>query len=72
MTTKGSCRFKPYFKAQLWVPRFSAWQDIQRAFTTEAGPLQEIPYGARYRIVCVTEQGRTFSEPRIKVDRSTK
>lgn len=43
-----------------------AWKDIQRAVGTDEEAEALVKAGDRFRVVTVTEGGRTFSEPRIR------
>ena len=58
MRTKGSCRFRTYYKAQVWIPRQMAWQDIQKQFPTAEEARQAFPRGQQCRVMEVSEKGR--------------
>jgi hypothetical protein len=62
----GSCRFDPYKKAQVWDATTMAWKDIQRPVATDDEAAALVKKGDRFRVVTVTEKGRTFGPPQIK------
>lgn len=63
MRTKGSCRFEPYYKVQVWDARKVAWMDIQKAHPTPEEARGAAKPGQRARIMTVTERGRAPGEP---------
>jgi hypothetical protein len=58
----GSCRFEPYYKAEVWDPKMMTWRVIQKSCASEAAARGLVSSG-RGRVVTVTEKGKTFSEP---------
>lgn len=66
MRKPGSCRFDPYYKVQTWDPVAVAWRDIQKMHPDEKAAHAAAPVGVRYRLMCVTERGRTPGEARVK------
>lgn len=54
----SSVRFEPYFKAQWWNPRVSAWQDRQKQCFTPEQARELYKPGARNRIMRISPQGR--------------
>ena len=64
MRVKGSCRFETYYKIQRWDAEWMAWRDIQRAFKSPGDAELSAPEGAKYRLVTISESGRTYSETR--------
>lgn len=65
MRTKGSCRFEPYFKVEVWKAHLVCWTPIQRAHRTEAEAIEAAPCG-RFRIIEVSESGIKPHEPQEK------
>lgn len=63
MRTTGSVRHDDYYKTQKWDPTSIAWVDIQTAHPTQSDAIGACRQPGRYRIVTVTETGRTFGEP---------
>lgn len=64
MRTRGSCRFEPYFKVQVWDARGLAWRDVQAAHPTEADAWAAAPAGKRCRLMRIHERGReAVNEP---------
>jgi hypothetical protein len=59
---RGSCRFAPYFKIQRWNAAALAWKDVQRSHATAQEARNAAPSG-RFRLVTVTEDGRTCGDP---------
>ncbi len=57
MRTKGSCRFKPYYKVQ-FRNEFLAWQDVQKSHSTVDDARHNFLPGKVCRIIEVTEHGR--------------
>lgn len=57
MRTKGSSRFAPYFKVQ-FRNALDAWQDIQKAFSTEEEARAAFLPFKQCRIMRITEDGR--------------
>jgi hypothetical protein len=58
MRTRGSARFAPYFKVQVFENYCLAWVDIQCAHPTQDTAEATLPPSGRARIVAVTERGR--------------
>lgn len=59
MRTRGSARFDPYYKVQVWDPRTLAWRDIQRAYPSQwAAASTMLADPRRWRIMCITPEGR--------------
>lgn len=54
----SSVRFEPYFKAQWWNPRVSAWQDIQRQCFTPEAARELFKPGRENRIMRISPGGR--------------
>lgn len=55
---RGSVRFDPYYKVQVWDPITMAWRDIQRRHDTFADAEAAFVAGKRCRVMVVTEGGR--------------
>lgn len=56
MRTKGSCRFKAYYKIEKWDDRISVWKPIQKAFPTLQNANNARPKG-KTRIMECSEAG---------------
>ena len=59
MRTRGSVRFAPYYKVQVWKAVSLTWQDVQRQHATREDAEAGFPAGQRCRVVEVTPHGRT-------------
>lgn len=58
MRSKGSARFVPYFKVQVWEDRSCAWTDVQRGFGAVEDARAAFVPGRVCRVVEITESGR--------------
>lgn len=57
MRTKNSCRFEPYYKAELFDARLCVWRPIQKSFKRESDARNSMPAGAKARVIKITEKG---------------
>jgi hypothetical protein len=55
---RGSVRFDPYYKVQVWDTINLAWRDIQRAYPSVPEALAARPRGRTCRLMEITMQGR--------------
>lgn len=60
----GSVRFDPYVKVQWYDPVSLCWRDVQQSYRDEIDavlscPLDAFPRGADWRLMHVSEAGRT-------------
>ncbi len=55
---RGSVRFAPYFKVQVYRPLDFSWEDIQRQFSDAESARAAYPRGRRCRLMYVTMRGR--------------
>lgn len=58
MRSKGSTRFDPYFKVQVWEDRSCAWKDLQRSFDTVEAARCAFPAASVCRVMEISESGR--------------
>jgi hypothetical protein len=58
MRTRGSVRFAPYYKLEVWDRIRLAWRPVQKAHPTEEGARAAAPFGREARVYEVTEHGR--------------
>lgn len=58
MRKRGSVRFEPYYKVQVWDARSYAWSDVQRQYESEQEAREAFPAGATCRVMEVTTEGR--------------
>jgi hypothetical protein len=58
MRTKGSARFAPYYKVQVYDPRSAVWVDVQGAHLTLAAARAACRPSVRCRVMEITERGR--------------
>jgi hypothetical protein len=55
---RGSARFDPYYKIQVWDRTSLAWRDIQTMYASIEAARREFPAGERSRLMEITMQGR--------------
>lgn len=55
---KGSVRFAPYFKVQVWQPVSLTWRDVQERHDTPEQAVAAYPPGETCRVMAITERGR--------------
>lgn len=58
MRTRGSVRFAPYYKLEVWDRIRLAWRPVQKEYPTEEGARAAMPAGQEARVLEVTEHGR--------------
>lgn len=61
MRTKGSCRFEPYFKIEIWNRLMHCWNPIQRSYPTQDDAIKAAPAGLS-RVQKITMDGVTYSQ----------
>lgn len=55
---RGSVKFAPYYKVQVWLARDMTWQDVQARYATPGEARDAYPAGERCRLMEVTMHGR--------------
>jgi len=55
MRTKGSCRFKTYFKVEVWSDKNCCWVPIQKTYETR-GEAEKSATG-KFRVMEFSEKG---------------
>lgn len=66
MRTKGSCRFEPYFKVEVWDKALMCWKPIQKSHQSKEAAESSAPSG-NFRILAITENGISPSELKTKI-----
>lgn len=56
MRTKGSCRFEPYFKVEVWHPLLLCWRPVPKSWPTAVQAERNKPEG-KTRVMKITENG---------------
>lgn len=60
MRTRGSVRFAPYYKVQVFENYCTAWVDVQKAHPTAEAARKAAPTDKHWRIMHITDRGRAI------------
>ena len=60
MRTKGSCRFDPFYKIEIYSETIFAWKVRQKAYPTKDSALADSPSEGQVRILEVSMEGKKY------------